>query len=167
MVKTLHYPEYLSELHHRGPVWVCNGFCVCVVPPPVSNLRRVAASETSLSLEWNVPVLQNQHQILEYQLRYSAKVHSHNPTHLHRADLIGCASATDVMVCQDGEDAGQWQYVSSRSSSVVLSGLQRALQYQVQVRARSQAGYGSFSTASVFNTLPDGTTACLTDWLPV
>ncbi|XP_073330821.1 ephrin type-B receptor 4b-like isoform X1 [Pagrus major] len=99
------------------------------VPPPVSGLRRAAASETSLSLEWNVPVLQNQYQILDYQLRYSPK---------------------------DGEEAGQWQYVSSRSSSVVLTGLQRAGQYQVQVRARSQAGYGSFSTESSFNTLPDG-----------
>ncbi|KAG8005873.1 Ephrin type-B receptor 4, partial [Nibea albiflora] len=91
--------------------------------------RRTAASENSLSLEWNVPVLQNRYQILDYQLRYSPK---------------------------DGEEAGQWQYVSSRSSSVVLSGLQRALQYQVQVRARSQTGYGSFSMASSFSTLPDG-----------
>ncbi|KAI3375658.1 hypothetical protein L3Q82_003715 [Scortum barcoo] len=100
------------------------------VPPPVSGLRRAAASETSLSLEWNVPVLQNQYQILDYQLAYSPK--------------------------EEGEEAGQWQYVSSRSSSVVLTGLQRAAQYQVQVRTRSQAGYGSFSTASTFNTLPDG-----------
>ncbi|XP_037619078.1 ephrin type-B receptor 4b-like isoform X2 [Sebastes umbrosus] len=102
-----------------------------LVPPPVSGLRRAAASESSLSLEWNVPVLQNQNQnqILDYQIRYSPK---------------------------DGEEAGQWQYVSSRSSSVVLTGLQRAVQYQVQVRARSQAGYGTFSAASNFNTLPDG-----------
>ncbi|XP_070848843.1 ephrin type-B receptor 4b-like isoform X1 [Chaetodon trifascialis] len=99
------------------------------VPPPVSGLRRVEASETSLSLEWNVPLLQNQYQILDYQLRYSPK---------------------------DGEEAGQWQYLSSRSSSVVLTGLQRAEQYQVQVRARSQAGYGSFSTVSSFSTLPEG-----------
>ncbi|XP_031169071.1 ephrin type-B receptor 4b isoform X2 [Sander lucioperca] len=99
------------------------------VPPPVSGLRRTAASESSLSLEWSAPVLQNQHQILDYQLRYSPK---------------------------DGEEAGQWQYVSSRSSSVVLTGLQRALRYQVQVRARSQAGYGSFGAASAFSTLPDG-----------
>uniref|UniRef100_A0A8P4FWN3 receptor protein-tyrosine kinase n=1 Tax=Dicentrarchus labrax TaxID=13489 RepID=A0A8P4FWN3_DICLA len=99
------------------------------VPPPVSVLRRAAASETSLSLDWTAPVLQNQHQILDYQLRYSPK---------------------------DGEEAGQWQYVSSRSSSLVLTGLQRATSYQVQVRARSQAGYGSFGAATGFNTLPDG-----------
>uniref|UniRef100_A0A4W6F2T9 receptor protein-tyrosine kinase n=1 Tax=Lates calcarifer TaxID=8187 RepID=A0A4W6F2T9_LATCA len=97
------------------------------VPPPVSSLRRAAASETSLTLEWTPPLLQNQYQVLDYQLRYSPK------------------------------EAGQWQYVSTRSSSLVLTGLQRASRYQVQVRARSQAGYGSFSAVSSFNTHPDGT----------
>ncbi|XP_068612084.1 ephrin type-B receptor 4b-like [Brachionichthys hirsutus] len=97
------------------------------VLPPVSGLRRAAASETSLSLEWNQN--QNQNQVLDYQLRYSPK---------------------------DGEEAGQWQYVSSSSSSVVLAGLQGAAQYQVQVRARSRNGYGSFSPTGVFSTLPDG-----------
>ncbi|XP_078793000.1 ephrin type-B receptor 4b-like isoform X2 [Oryzias latipes] len=99
------------------------------VPPPVSALRRAAATENSLSLQWSAPVLQNQHAILDYQVRYSLK---------------------------DGQEAGLWQYVSSRTASVVLTGLQRAAQYQVQVRARSQAGYGSFSAADTFNTLPDG-----------
>lgn len=59
--------------------------------------------------------------------------------------------------CQHGEEAGQWQYVSTRSSSVELTGLQQATQYQVQVRARSQAGYGSFSSLNNINTKPDGT----------
>lgn len=99
------------------------------VPPPVFGLKRAAASESSLTLEWTPPVVSSPFPILDYQLRYSPK---------------------------DGEEAGQWQYVSSRSSSAVLSGLQRGVEYQVQVRARSQAGYGSFSAASGFNTLPDG-----------
>ncbi|XP_076011796.1 ephrin type-B receptor 4b-like isoform X2 [Genypterus blacodes] len=98
------------------------------VPLPLSGLRRTGSSETSLSLEWNIPVLQNQYKILDYQLRFCPK---------------------------DGVEAGQWQYVSSRSSSVVLAGLRRAGRYQVQVRARSQAGYGSFSPVMTFNTLPD------------
>uniref|UniRef100_A0A8C6MC42 receptor protein-tyrosine kinase n=1 Tax=Nothobranchius furzeri TaxID=105023 RepID=A0A8C6MC42_NOTFU len=89
-----------------------------------------AASETSLSLEWTVPLLQNQYQILDYELRYSQRA---------------------------AEEVGQWQYVASRSSSVVLSGLQRATPYQVQVRARSQVGYGPFSSTRTFSTLPDGT----------
>ncbi|XP_037832560.1 ephrin type-B receptor 4b isoform X2 [Kryptolebias marmoratus] len=99
------------------------------VPPPVSGLRRAEASENTLSVEWTAPVLQNQHQILDYQLRYCRK---------------------------DGEEPGQWQYVSSRSSSVVLMGLQRATQYQVQVRARSQVGFGPFSATRSLSTLPDG-----------
>ncbi|XP_029381647.1 ephrin type-B receptor 4-like isoform X2 [Echeneis naucrates] len=99
------------------------------VPPPVSGLRTTAASESSLTLKWNVPDLQNHNQILDYQIRYSPK---------------------------NGEEAGQWQYVSSRSSSLVLMGLRRAVPYQVQVRARSQAGYGSFGAMSVFNTQPNG-----------
>ncbi|XP_068443651.1 ephrin type-B receptor 4b-like isoform X3 [Clinocottus analis] len=103
------------------------------VPPPVSGLRRAAASESSLSLEWNVPLLQNQFQILDYQLRYSPK---------------------------DSEEA--WQYVSSGSSSVVLAGLRRAARYRVQVRARSQAGYGAFGPEDAFNTLPDGSQLVVT-----
>uniref|UniRef100_A0A3P8V9N8 receptor protein-tyrosine kinase n=1 Tax=Cynoglossus semilaevis TaxID=244447 RepID=A0A3P8V9N8_CYNSE len=46
---------------------------------------------------------------------------------------------------------------SYKSSSMVLTGLQQGTQYQVQVRARSQAGYGSFSSSSTFSTQPDGT----------
>ncbi|XP_058479626.1 ephrin type-B receptor 4b-like isoform X1 [Solea solea] len=99
------------------------------VPAPLSGLKRTVSSETSLTLEWDAPVLKNQYHILDYQVRYSPK---------------------------DGEEAGQWQYVSSRSSSVVLTGLQRATQYRVQVRARSQAGYGSFSGVNSFSTQPDG-----------
>ncbi|KAM9827130.1 ephrin type-B receptor 4b-like [Neosynchiropus ocellatus] len=99
------------------------------VPLPVIGLRRVAASESTLTLEWNAALLQNQNHVLDYQLRYYAK---------------------------DGEDAGQWHYLSSRTSSVVIPGLRRSTQYLVQVRARSQAGYGPFSAASSFNTLPDG-----------
>ncbi|KAK5603262.1 Ephrin type-B receptor 4b [Crenichthys baileyi] len=98
------------------------------VPPPVSGLKRAAASENSLSMKWNPPVLQNQHQVLEYQLRY------------RRVD----------------DREGLWEYLPSKSSSVILTGLQRATQYQVQVRAQSQAGYGSFSALSNFSTLPDG-----------
>uniref|UniRef100_A0A3P8P4H5 receptor protein-tyrosine kinase n=1 Tax=Astatotilapia calliptera TaxID=8154 RepID=A0A3P8P4H5_ASTCA len=99
------------------------------VPPPVSGLRRVEASESSLSLEWSVPVVHNQYKILDYELRYSP---------------------------EDGEESVEWQYVFSRSSSLVLNGLQRATRYRVQVRARSQAGYGSFGAETGFNTLPDG-----------
>uniref|UniRef100_A0A674N7C7 receptor protein-tyrosine kinase n=1 Tax=Takifugu rubripes TaxID=31033 RepID=A0A674N7C7_TAKRU len=72
--------------------------------------------------------------------------------------VCDCVVTVGFLVGQDVEDPEQWRYVSSKSSSVVLTGLQRALQYQVQVRARSQAGYGSFSPVTTLNTLPDGTT---------
>lgn len=117
-------PLLVLVLHHNLSVGVS------AVPPPVTALRGAAATENSLSLEWSAPVLQNQHAVLDYQVRYSRR---------------------------DGQEAGQWQYVSSRSASVVLTGLQRAAPYQVQVRARSQAGYGSFSATTTFSTLPDGT----------
>lgn len=51
--------------------------CVSIVPPPVSGLRRVEASESSMSLEWSVPVVQNQYQILDYELRYRPEVNTH------------------------------------------------------------------------------------------
>uniref|UniRef100_A0AAZ3QAY6 receptor protein-tyrosine kinase n=1 Tax=Oncorhynchus tshawytscha TaxID=74940 RepID=A0AAZ3QAY6_ONCTS len=97
------------------------------VPAPVSGIRRTKASENSLTLQWNS--LQNTHYtVLEYQLRYCPK---------------------------DGPESGQWQYVTSVVSSVVVSNLQRSTSYQVQVRARTMAGYSNFSPASTFTTLPD------------
>nr|XP_046175704.1 ephrin type-B receptor 4b-like isoform X2 [Oncorhynchus gorbuscha] len=97
------------------------------VPSPVSGIRRTKASENSLTLQWNS--LQNTHYtVLEYQLRYCPK---------------------------DGPESGQWQYVTSVVSSVVVSNLQRSTSYQVQVRARTMAGYSNFSPASTFTTLPD------------
>ncbi|XP_067301453.1 ephrin type-B receptor 4b isoform X1 [Pseudorasbora parva] len=95
------------------------------VAVPVSGIRRTKASESSVSLSWTIPP-QTQHSIQEYQLRYSLK----------------------------GQDDG-WQYVSSKSNSVVLSDLARASQYQVQVRARTGTGYGHFSPAATISTLPD------------
>ncbi|XP_016115131.1 ephrin type-B receptor 4-like [Sinocyclocheilus grahami] len=95
------------------------------VAVPVSGIRRTIASESSVSISWTVPP-QTQHNILEYQLRYSLK---------------------------DQDDG--WQYISSKSNSVVLNDLTRASQYQVQVRARTAAGYGHFSPAANISTLPD------------
>lgn len=46
--------------------------------------------------------------------------------------------------------------MESSVNEVVLSDLRRATQYEVQVRARTLAGYGSFGQAIVFRTLPDG-----------
>ncbi|XP_035377201.1 ephrin type-B receptor 4b [Electrophorus electricus] len=95
------------------------------VPVPVSGVRRTKASESSVTLSWAVPSLPH-YTILDYQLRY----------------------------CPEGEE-DVWQYVSSKTNSVVLSDLSRASQYRVQVRARTHTGYGHFSNTASFNTLPD------------
>ncbi|KAF4078368.1 hypothetical protein AMELA_G00198450 [Ameiurus melas] len=92
---------------------------------PVSGIRTTKASETSLTLSWNVPE-QTLHTITEFQLRY----------------------------CAQGEDE-VWQYVSSKQSSVVLPNLSRSSQYKVQVRARTSTGYGEFSRLTTVRTLPD------------
>uniref|UniRef100_A0A3Q3L551 receptor protein-tyrosine kinase n=1 Tax=Labrus bergylta TaxID=56723 RepID=A0A3Q3L551_9LABR len=47
-------------------------------------------------------------------------------------------------------------YSESNRNQVVLTDLRRASQYEVQVRVRTMAGYGSFSPKAVFRTLPDG-----------
>lgn len=95
------------------------------VAVPVSGIRRTKASETTVSLSWAAPS-QTPHSVQEYQLRYSLK----------------------------GQVDG-WQYVNSRSNSVSLNDLARASQYQVQVRARTAAGYGHFSPVTIISTLPD------------
>ncbi|KAM6949212.1 ephrin type-B receptor 4b-like [Aplochiton taeniatus] len=97
------------------------------IPAPVSGLRKTTASESSLSLEWS-HVKHTHYTVLDYQLRYCSKA---------------------------GPEAGQWQYQSAPTSVAVLSGLQRSTQYQVQVRARTQAGYGNFSPTRSFTTQPD------------
>uniref|UniRef100_A0A672GZ96 receptor protein-tyrosine kinase n=1 Tax=Salarias fasciatus TaxID=181472 RepID=A0A672GZ96_SALFA len=47
----------------------------------------------------------------------------------------------------------QCHYTESKRNQAVLTDLRRATQYEVQVRARTMAGYGSFSPAAVFRTL--------------
>ncbi|KAF7696391.1 hypothetical protein HF521_006485 [Silurus meridionalis] len=93
---------------------------------PVSGIRRVKASETSLTLAWNVPE-HTLNTITEFQLRY----------------------------CLQGEDEA-WQYVSSKQNSVVLLNLSRSSEYRVQVRARTSTGYGQFNSITTVTTLPDG-----------
>ncbi|KAK5889656.1 hypothetical protein CesoFtcFv8_015643 [Champsocephalus esox] len=94
-----------------------SAYCLCH-----HGLRRAAASESSLTVEWN----QNQSPVLDYQLRYSL------------------------------QEGSQWQYLSSSSSSVVLSDLQRGGRYFLQVRARNSAGFGPFSAAKAFSTTTQG-----------
>uniref|UniRef100_A0A3B1JFP5 receptor protein-tyrosine kinase n=1 Tax=Astyanax mexicanus TaxID=7994 RepID=A0A3B1JFP5_ASTMX len=97
------------------------------VPVLVSGIRKSTATESSLTLHWAVPA-QPHYSILQYQLRYCEK---------------------------RGADEHWCRYKESESNQVVLSDLRRATQYEVQVRARTQAGYSSFGPATSFRTLPD------------
>uniref|UniRef100_A0A3B1IWE8 receptor protein-tyrosine kinase n=1 Tax=Astyanax mexicanus TaxID=7994 RepID=A0A3B1IWE8_ASTMX len=93
------------------------------VPVLVSGIRKSTATESSLTLHWAVPA-QPHYSILQYQLRYCEK---------------------------RGADEHWCRYKESESNQVVLSDLRRATQYEVQVRARTQAGYSSFGPATMFS----------------
>ncbi|XP_010868768.1 ephrin type-B receptor 4a isoform X1 [Esox lucius] len=99
------------------------------VPVLVSVIRKSTSTESSLTLHWPIPA-QPHYTILQYQLRYCEK-----------------GSRGEEQACRFRE---------SDVNQVVLSDLRRATQYEVQVRARTMAGYGSFSPAVSFRTLPDG-----------
>uniref|UniRef100_A0A673L8F0 receptor protein-tyrosine kinase n=1 Tax=Sinocyclocheilus rhinocerous TaxID=307959 RepID=A0A673L8F0_9TELE len=60
------------------------------VPVLVSGLRKVTATESSLTLHWNTPT-QSHYRILQYQLRYCEKVNYYTILHcttLHHINLI-------------------------------------------------------------------------------
>uniref|UniRef100_A0A672GU70 receptor protein-tyrosine kinase n=1 Tax=Salarias fasciatus TaxID=181472 RepID=A0A672GU70_SALFA len=97
------------------------------VPSLVSVIRKSDSTESSLTLQWSVPA-QPHYTVLQYQLRYCEK---------------------------DRRSEDQCHYTESKRNQAVLTDLRRATQYEVQVRARTMAGYGSFSPAAVFRTLPD------------
>uniref|UniRef100_A0A3B3B627 receptor protein-tyrosine kinase n=1 Tax=Oryzias melastigma TaxID=30732 RepID=A0A3B3B627_ORYME len=99
------------------------------VPSLVSVIRKSDSTESSLTLHWSVPA-QPRSNVLQYQLRYCEKVTHNRPRLAH--------------------------HLCHSRNQVVLTDLRRATQYEVQVRARTQAGYGSFSPAAIFRTLPDG-----------
>lgn len=98
------------------------------VPVVVSGLRKSTATESSLTLHWATPT-QSHYNVLQYQIRYCEKERNSEENSCH--------------------------YMESDINQVVLSNLRRATQYEVQVRARTFAGYGSFGQAVTLRTLPD------------
>ncbi|KAG9339003.1 hypothetical protein JZ751_024401 [Albula glossodonta] len=59
---------------------------------------------------------------------------------------------------QDGSvDERSCRYKESVDNEVVLSDLRRGTEYEVQVRARTMAGYGTFSAATLVRTMPNDT----------
>ncbi|XP_023277249.1 ephrin type-B receptor 4 [Seriola lalandi dorsalis] len=98
------------------------------VPSLVPVIHKSDSTESSLTLHWSVPAQQH-YTILQYQLRYCEK---------------------------ERRSEDQCHYTESNRNQAVLTDLRRATQYEVQVRARTMAGYGSFGPATIFRTLPDG-----------
>ncbi|XP_073335350.1 ephrin type-B receptor 4a-like [Pagrus major] len=119
----------VSELSGKEPAGESvNITTIHDVPSLVSVIRKSDSTESSLTLHWSVPA-QPHYTILQYQLRYCEK---------------------------ERRSEDQCHYAESNRNQAVLTDLRRATQYEVQVRARTMAGYGSFSPAAVFRTLPDG-----------
>ncbi|XP_034539315.1 ephrin type-B receptor 4a [Notolabrus celidotus] len=98
------------------------------VPSLVSVIRKSDSTESSMTLHWSVPA-EPHYTILQYQIRYCER---------------------------ERRSEDQCHYAESNRNQVVLTDLRRASQYEVQVRVRTMAGYGSFSPTAVFRTLPDG-----------
>ncbi|KAK5918012.1 hypothetical protein CgunFtcFv8_002816 [Champsocephalus gunnari] len=97
------------------------------VPSLVSLIRKSDSTESSLTLHWSVSA-QLHYTILQYQVRYCEK---------------------------ERRSEDQCHYTESNKNQAVLTDLRRATQYEVQVRVRTMGGYGSFSPAAFFRTLPD------------
>uniref|UniRef100_A0A3B3VNM6 receptor protein-tyrosine kinase n=1 Tax=Poecilia latipinna TaxID=48699 RepID=A0A3B3VNM6_9TELE len=100
------------------------------VPSLVSAIRKSDSTESSLTLQWSVPD-QPHYNVLMYQLRYCEKVNT--------------------------ALTGEWPFrFKTKRNQAVLTDLRRATQYEVQVRARTQAGYGSFRYDSASQFLVPG-----------
>ncbi|XP_043819227.1 ephrin type-B receptor 4 [Dromiciops gliroides] len=86
------------------------------VPPPVSDIQVTGASPSSLSLTWSIPHSSNG-AVLDYEVKYHEK---------------GVEGPSGVRFLKTSENQAE------------LQGLKRGTSYLVQVRARSEAGYGPF-----------------------
>ncbi|MGH0178470.1 UNVERIFIED_CONTAM: hypothetical protein FKN15_077468 [Acipenser sinensis] len=97
------------------------------VPVPVTRIEEKEVTGSSLTLYWPVPA-QSNYQILDYQVKYFEK---------------------------DQGEVGA-VHLKSNTNSIIINELKRGTIYVVKVRARTMAGYGSFSQDISFRTQPDG-----------
>ncbi|XP_004630549.1 ephrin type-B receptor 4 isoform X2 [Octodon degus] len=86
------------------------------VPPAVSDIRVTRSSPSSLTLAWAVPRASSG-AVLDYEVKYHEK---------------GAEGPSSVRFLKTSENRAE------------LQGLKRGASYLVQVRARSEAGYGPF-----------------------
>ncbi|XP_063305862.1 ephrin type-B receptor 4 [Pelobates fuscus] len=97
------------------------------VPLPVSGIQQMSATDTSLYLRWAPPPPPNQPKgnILDYEVKYYEK----------------------------DQEKPLIMFLKTTGSEARLVGLRAGTLYVVQVRARTEAGYGAFSGDALFQTL--------------
>ncbi|XP_044130016.1 ephrin type-B receptor 4 isoform X1 [Bufo gargarizans] len=101
------------------------------LPHAVTGIQQIAASASSLSLKWippPPPQSPNMGNILDYEVKYFEK----------------------------DQEKPLIMFLKASGNEAKLVGLRAGTMYTVQVRARTNAGYGAFSGDSVFQTLPLG-----------
>uniref|UniRef100_A0AAR2J7S5 receptor protein-tyrosine kinase n=1 Tax=Pygocentrus nattereri TaxID=42514 RepID=A0AAR2J7S5_PYGNA len=99
-------------------------------PSMVPIIHQVSSTMRSITLSWPQPEQPNGI-ILDYELRYYEKV----------GELCVCANST---------------IMRSQTNTARVDGLRPGTMYVVQVRARTVAGFGKYSSKMCFQTLTDG-----------
>ncbi|XP_043932942.1 ephrin type-B receptor 4 isoform X2 [Protopterus annectens] len=97
------------------------------VPSPVSDVKEKSLTSNSMTLSWKAPE-KSSGTILDYEVKYYER--------------------------DRGE--GSASYQKSSTTSVQLNDLKKGVAYVVQVRARTAAGYGSFSQIAQVQTPAEG-----------
>ncbi|PIO40536.1 Ephrin type-B receptor 4 [Aquarana catesbeiana] len=98
------------------------------LPLPVNGIEQIAVSESSLTLRWTPPLppqSPNRGNILDYEVKYFEK----------------------------DQEKPITMFLKTPGSEARLVGLRTGTVYVVQVRARTEAGYGAFSGDVLFRTL--------------
>ncbi|KAH0626054.1 hypothetical protein JD844_000768 [Phrynosoma platyrhinos] len=102
------------------------------VPQPVSEIEQTSVSPSEVTLAW--PFVQPPTgSILDYEVKYYEK-----------------GPGADLPLFLQG--VGGPMFVKTSENRVTLTGLRRGAMYGVQVRARSEAGYGGFGPERAFQT---------------
>lgn len=118
----------------------------------------MAASASSLSLRWSPPAppqYPNRGNILDYEVKYYEKVRwdaGGTPTLQWREDL----ELQYMGFHPQDLEKPIIMFLKTPGNEAKLVGLRAGTVYTVQVRARTEAGYGAFSGDRVFQTLPLG-----------
>ncbi|KAM8974066.1 ephrin type-B receptor 4 [Pelodytes ibericus] len=97
------------------------------VPLPVTGIQQMAASEASLTLRWAAP----------------------HPPSLTRGNILDY----EVKYYEKDQEKPLIMFLKTTSSEARLGSLRPGTVYVIQVRARTEAGYGAFSGDALFQTL--------------